>query len=251
MTPEERLEPPIGPPPEPPIGPPTGPPPPAPEAGRLASAAALVTLGLLAGLAVGWVLFRSEPSPTGATPMGQVAGVTGAFGVDVTNDPELGPPDAPITIVEFSDFDCPFCTRFATRTAPQLRRQYGDRIRWVFLNLPLQSIHPRAYDAALAGECAHEQTKFWEWYDAMFSGRFDSSRAGLARAAQSIGLDPERFDQCLTHAEYASEVAADVREADKFFINGTPTFFVNGQRLSGAQPAEVFATIIDSLLAGS
>jgi protein-disulfide isomerase len=226
--------------------------PPAPPApgGGLARSAALVLLGLLAGLGAGWVLFRSEPG-AGRAPGGEVEGVAQAHGVDITNDPVMGPPDAPITIVEFSDFDCPFCTRFATQTAPRLRQQYGENIRWVFVNYPLQSIHPRAYDAALAGECAHDEGRFWQFYDTMFSGRFDSSSEGLGAAAGEIGLDVDRFMTCLGGADHAQEVAADLMEAQKFYIFGTPTFFVNGHRLEGAQPAEAFAAVIDSILGGS
>jgi protein-disulfide isomerase len=220
-------------------------------AGGVARAVALVGLGLLAGLGAGWALFH-EDGPSPATGDGGSGGPrVVSSGVDITNDPTLGPAGAPVTIIEFSDFDCPFCTRFAQRTAPQLRRQYGERIRWVFVNLPLRSIHPRAYEAALAGECAHEQGKFWDWYDTMFSGRYDSTGEGLSGAARAIELDPDRFEQCLAEAQYAREVALDLQEAEKFYILGTPTFFINGLRIEGAQPAERFAVVIDSILGGS
>jgi protein-disulfide isomerase len=206
-------------------------------------------LGVLAGLGAGWVLFHQEPRPA---PRAAASGPAAeSYGVDITDDPTLGPTVAPIPIIEFSDFECPFCTRFATQTAPVLRRQYGESIRWVFVNLPLRSIHPRAYEAALAGECAHEQGEFWGWYDAMFSGRFDTSDEGLASAASAIGLDSDRFEQCLSDAQYATEVASDLKEAERFYILGTPTFFINGQRLEGALPAERFAAVIDSILMGS
>jgi len=216
--------------------------------GGVGRAATLVGLGVLMGLGAGWLLFREEP---GTARAGGESGVTEAHGIDVTNDPVLGADDAPITIVEFSDFDCPFCSRFASQTAPVLRRNYGDRVRWIFVNLPLTSIHPRAYDAALGGECAHEQDMFWEWYDAMFSGQFDSSRDGLRDAARHIGLEGDRFAQCLDEADFASEVAADLREAQKYYILGTPTFYINDYRLEGAQPPEAFAAVIDSILSGS
>jgi protein-disulfide isomerase len=229
--------------------------PPAAAGGGAARAASLLVIGVLVGLGAGWLLFHEEAgSGAGAAAQAEPLGDGSAaesHGVDVTNDPVLGSADAPVTIVEFSDFDCPFCTRFATQTAPLLRRHYGDRVRWVFVNLPLRSLHPRAYDAALAGECAHAQEGFWAWYDAMFSGQFDSSERGLTAAARSIGLDADRFEQCLERADYASEVAADLREAEKFYIFGTPTFFINGQRLEGAQPPEAFAAVIDSILSGS
>lgn len=231
--------------------PPEAPPPAAgPSGGR---AAVLVALGTALGLGIGWVAWGGPGRVDGEAPAGAGAnpGTTIVAGVDVTNDPVLGPADAPVTIVEFSDFECPFCTRFARQTAPLLRRQYGERIRWIFVNLPLRAIHPRAYGAALAGECATEQDKFWSFYDTMFGGGFDLSDGGLAAAAEAIGLDTERFGQCYENADYAAEVAADEQEARKFYILGTPTFFINGHRLEGAQPPEVFAAVIDSLLAGS
>lgn len=217
---------------------------------RLGPGASLLVLGLLAGLGVGWVLWRSAPGPGGAAA--DLPGPdTGTLieGVDVAHDPVQGPADAPVTIVEFSDFECPFCTRFVQETAPRLRRQYGDRIRWIFVNNPLQSIHPRAYDLALAGECAHEQDRFWAYYEAMFSDRYGTGDDGIAQAASDIGLDMERFEPCYRNADYAQEVADDLKEAQKFYILGTPTFFVNGRRLEGALPAETFAVVIDSILA--
>lgn len=218
---------------------------------RLGPAASLLVLGLLAGLGVGWVLWRSGPE-AGGEPAADLPGAgagTLVEGVSVAHDPVLGPEDAPVTIVEFSDFECPFCTRFVQQTAPRLRGQYGDRIRWIFVNNPLQSIHPRAYDLALAGECAHEQDRFWDYYDAMFSERYEATDAGIAAAARDIGAETERFRACYRNADYAQEVADDLKEAQKFYILGTPTFFINGRRLEGAQPAEAFAAVIDSILA--
>ena len=143
----------------------------------------LAVVAALAGLAVGWLVFRDG---TGNAAGGTAAaGIEVVEGVDVSQDPVLGSPDAPITIVEFSDFECPFCSRFATRTAPALRRQYGERIRWIFVNYPLRSIHPNAYEAALAGECATEQEQFWPFYDAMFSGRHAIDADGYVAAASA------------------------------------------------------------------
>lgn len=218
---------------------------------RLGPAASLLVIGLLAGLGVGWIFWRSGPGTGGGSAADLPGAETGTMieGVNVAHDPVLGPGDAPVTVVEFSDFECPFCTRFVQETAPLLRRQYGERIRWIFVNNPLQSIHPRAYDLALAGECAHEQDRFWAYYEAMFSDRYGTSDSGIAAAARDIGVDTERFDACYRNADYAQEVADDLKEAQKFYILGTPTFFINGQRLEGAQPAEAFAAVIDSILA--
>ncbi|HWC06439.1 MAG TPA: thioredoxin domain-containing protein [Gemmatimonadota bacterium] len=219
---------------------------------RLGPGASLAVLGLLAGLAIGWLLWRSspgDPGPGSAEALPGPGAEASVEGVSIAHDPVLGPGDARITIVEFSDFECPFCTRFAQDTAPLLRRQYADDVRWVFVNNPLQAIHPRAYDLALAGECAHEQDRFWPFYDAMFSDRYGTTEGGVANAARDIGVDTARFEACYRNADHAGEVAADLKEAQKFYILGTPTFFVNGRRLEGALPAETFAMVIDSILA--
>ena len=209
-----------------------------------------IALGLIAGLAAGWLVWRGgEASPGDGSAPESAAGVEYVHGVDVSNDPVLGPPNAPITIVEFSDFECPFCSRFARSTAPALRRQYGDRIRWIFVNYPLRSIHPNAYEAALAGECAADQGRFWPFYDALFSGRHPLSGDGYAAVAGEIGLDEERFETCYRNADPAHEVLLDIQEGEKFYILGTPTFYVNGKRMEGAQRPEAFAAVIDSILA--
>lgn len=209
---------------------------------------ALIGAGALAGLAAGWLAFRQRDASSPGDRPAVASGIDIVEGVDVSHDPVLGPADAPITIVEFSDFECPFCSRFARETAPALRRQYGDRIRWIFVNYPLQSIHPNAYEAALAGECATEQERFWPFYDALFSGRHELSSDGYAAAAEQAGLEEERFDACYRNADHADEVALDIKEGEKFYILGTPTFYVNGKRMEGAQRPEAFAAVIDSIL---
>ena len=220
----------------------------------LGRGAGLLVVGLLAGLAVGWLAWHGGDGrgsqPSGSERMNTVEPDERKMveGVDVTLDPVLGPEDAPVTIVEFSDFECPFCARFANNTAPALRRHYGDKIRWIFVNNPLQSIHPRAYDAGLASECAAEQDAFWDFYDAAFSGRYGLSNADLMEIGRDIGVDMEQYRSCYESAEYAEEMAEDIKEGQKFYILGTPTFFINGRRMEGAQPPEAFATVIDSIL---
>ena len=215
----------------------------------LGRAASLLVVGAIAGLAIGWLAWRASDAPPSAPAAGvPAAGVEYVEGVDVSNDPVLGPADAPVTIVEFSDFECPFCSRFAQQTAPALRRQYGDSLRWIFVNYPLRSIHPNAYEAALAGECAAEQDRFWPFYDALFSGRYPLSASGYDDAAREAGLDTRRFETCYENADHAAEVALDMKEGEKFYILGTPTFYVNGKRMEGAQRPEAFAAVIDSIL---
>jgi protein-disulfide isomerase len=172
------------------------------------------------------------------------AGPDAAGGVDVSNDPRLGDADAPVTIVEFSDFQCPHCADFHKNTFPALRTLYGERVRWIFVNRFFPGGHPMAERAALAAECAHRQGKFWEYAELVFRNQAELSPALLADHAAAAGLDTERFERCLQVAETASEVAADQAEGERLKVDGTPTFFVNGHEILGAQPAAVFNQVI-------
>ena len=163
--------------------------------------------------------------------------------VDLSEAPILGPEDAPITIVEFSDFQCPFCRRVQP-TLTQLKEKYGDKIRWSFKDLPLKSIHPQAQKAAEAARCAGDQGKFWEYRAAMFdanainSGLFDAT-------AEELALDNETFQACLSSDKYAAQVDADLEEASGMGLTGTPAFLINGVLLSGALPYEEFEKVIE------
>lgn len=169
--------------------------------------------------------------------------------VSVDDDPAWGPEDAPVVMVEFSDFQCPFCGRFHQETYPRIREVYGDRIRFVYRDLPLPQIHPDAIRAAQAAECADEQGAFWDYHDLIFSNQQDLSRTALGGFAAQLELDIEGFNECLDSGRYEQEVASDMQAADSYGIRGTPTFFINGRPIVGAQPFEVFAAAIDEELA--
>lgn len=170
--------------------------------------------------------------------------------VSVDDDPAIGPDDAPVTIVEFSDFQCPYCLRFQQDTFDALMEQYGDKIRFVYRDFPLSSIHPQAEKAAEAGQCAYEQGKFWEMHDAIYANQqIDISISALKGLAQQIQLDEDQFDQCLDSGKYAQEIAKDTQDGNAYGVTGTPTFFINGVTLVGAQPLSAFQTIIDQELA--
>ncbi len=171
-------------------------------------------------------------------------------GVSADDDPFLGPEDAPITIVEFSDFQCPYCARFRQQTFDALFEQYGDQIRLVYRDFPLNSIHPEAQKAAEASQCAHEQGKYWEMHDAMFANQAITGLSidALSSMAEQIGLDVDTFTACVDSGKYADEVANDLRDGSSYGVTGTPTFFINGVRLVGAQPLVAFTTIIDQEL---
>jgi protein-disulfide isomerase len=161
--------------------------------------------------------------------------------------PTLGPANAPVTIVEFSDFYCPYCRQVIPVLA-QVRARYGDKVRLVFKNLPLENLHPGATRAAEAAQCAKEQGKFWEFHDKLFAEPPDAAGEKFTAWADDLGLDTARFEQCLTAGRYRAVVQKDVDEALGLGANFTPAFFINGQLLSGAQPLQAFVTAIDEEL---
>lgn len=164
-------------------------------------------------------------------------------GVNVSNDPRLGDADAPVTIVELSDFQCPFCARFHIETFPALRRLYGDQVQWIFVNRYFPQ-HQHAERAAIAAECAHRQGRFWEYADRLFAGQERLGDGVIEDAARDLGLDMEAFQACVTNRETAAEAAADQAEGERLGVDGTPTFYVNGHKIVGAQPVGVFNQII-------
>jgi protein-disulfide isomerase len=166
------------------------------------------------------------------------------FQLDNDGAPYIGGRDAPVTLVEFSDFDCPFCARFAT-TLKRLNATFGDDLRIVYRQFPLASIHPNAFKAAEASLCAHEQNRFWEMHDAMFLQQGRLGVSSLKEIARQIGLDGTRFDRCLDTGRFVEQVQNDMREAETMGVTGTPAVFVNGLPLqAGAQPYEVVAEAV-------
>jgi protein-disulfide isomerase len=168
--------------------------------------------------------------------------------VSLGDDPVKGPATAPVTIVEFSDFQCPYCSR-GTATLKQVEEKYGDKLRVVFRDFPLTQIHKEAAKAAEAGACANEQGKFWEMHDKLFGNQSKLQVEGLKQSATEIGLDAAVFNQCLDSGKYAAEWQKDVEEGTSYGVTGTPAFFINGRMISGAQPLEAFTTVIDEELA--
>lgn len=160
--------------------------------------------------------------------------------------PARGPEAAPITIVEFSDFECPYCVR-AEPTVKELLAAYPGKIRLVYRDYPLP-MHPKAPKAAEAAHCAQDQGKYWEMHDKLFASSPRLEVAELKAYARAIGLDGGKFDQCLDSGEKATVVEAHKKAGDDAGVSGTPAFFVNGRLLSGAQPLEAFKSVIDEEL---
>jgi protein-disulfide isomerase len=160
--------------------------------------------------------------------------------------PARGPENAPVTIVEFSDFQCPFCSR-AVKTVDEVVAAYPDKVRLVFRQFPLD-FHKQAQKAAEAALCANDQGKFWEYHDKLFANQQALEVPQLKEYAQQMGLDVARFNDCLDSIKKAEVVKADMEAGQKVGVTGTPASFINGILLSGAQPAEEFKRIIDAEL---
>jgi len=170
----------------------------------------------------------------------------GVANINVGQAPVKGPQDAPVTIVAWSDFECPFCSRVVP-TLKQIEEQYKGKVRMAFKHQPLP-FHQNARLAASASMAANEQGKFWEMHDKLFANQRALDRASLEKYAQELGLNLAKFKQALDSNKYDSLISADSSEGSKLGANGTPTFFINGRQLVGAQPFDSFKTIIDEEL---
>ncbi len=181
-----------------------------------------------------------------ATPQPQVAQ---KVDVSVDDDPSKGSKDAEVTIIEFSDFQCPYCARFFTQTLPLIDENYikTGKVRLVYRDFPL-SFHQNAQKAAEAAECADEQNKFWEYHDLVFKNQGALSIDDLKKYAANLKLDTAKFDACLDSGKYEEEVKKDFADGQKAGVTGTPAFFVNGKPLVGAQPFSAFKEVIDAEL---
>ena len=219
----------------------------------------LITIAFLAMLGC----VGSAASPDAATVAETVQETGGGIGASAApavpeNDPYAemmdddsvkGDINAPVTIVEFSDFECPFCGRYYSETYKRIDEEYikTGKVRYVFRDYPL-SFHADAQKAAEAAECAGDQGRFWEMHDMIFENQHAMGMMDLKQYAGSLGLDTSAFDTCLYSGKYAEEVLADQRDGAAYGVSGTPTFFINGKAVVGAQPYAVFKEAIDAEL---
>jgi protein-disulfide isomerase len=167
--------------------------------------------------------------------------------VESEGHPSIGGKDAPVTIVEFSDFQCPFC-RAAENSLKAVKDRYGDKVRLVYLDFPL-GMHAHAMDAARAGRCAGEQGKFWQFHDAMFADQSKLTPADLKADAKNLGLDTKAFDACFDSNKYDAQIHKDMSQGTALGVTATPTFYINGRQVLGAQPPDRFDEVIDDELA--
>jgi len=228
--------------------------------------AVLTVLAFAAGVLLGYVVWGMGSAGTSALSL-QAAGprtapANGVSEVPIPQQPQytrydiptdnfyaLGPADAPITIVEFSDYECPFCRRWHAEVYRPLLAAYPGKIRLVYRNLPLTSIHPDALAAAEAAMCAGEQDVYWKYHDKLFSSESLGNSVYL-QYAQDLGLNMSTFEACLNNHKYQKAIETDSDFAINLGISSTPTFFINGLAIVGAQPLDVFKQVIKKELAG-
>ena len=194
------------------------------------------------------VVFNPEPQPAPADPTPPLA-PPARVQIDIGDSPVLGDEDAPVTIIEFSDFECPFCARWYTETKGQIEEQYikMGKVKLVFMHYPL-SFHPQAEPAALASECAYEQGKFWEFHDLIFENQRVISDANYKKWAADLGLDQAQFDDCYDSKKYLADVRDDFNKGRLAKITGTPGFLINGILIIGAHPFTRFQKAIEAEL---
>ncbi len=199
----------------------------------------------------GPVTGQAVNNPGGAAPTPQPPAPGGKVDVSIDDDALLGDKNAPVTLIEFSDYQCPFCERFWQQTLPEIKREYIDtgKVKLVYRDFPLTSIHPMAQPAAEATECVREKggdEAYWKMHDKIFENQQALSVDNLKKWAKELGQD---IGSCLDSGKFRGEVQKDTQEGSAAGVQGTPAFFVNGRLISGAQPFPNFKQAIDAELA--
>ncbi len=183
-----------------------------------------------------------------ASQYGKVGTQVSRSEVETMDDPFWGNPQASVVIVEFSDFQCPYC-RQNHPALQQLRATYADKIKFIYRDFPLTAIHPESMIAAQAASCAHDQQMFWPYHDVLFARQNEYTTVDeLVGYAAELELDTERFRTCLTSEKYKTEAEQDLQEGIRFGVKGTPTFFINGLRLNGVITYDTMTAVIDRYL---
>lgn len=192
----------------------------------------------------------SVPGPSPALPPPSAPVPVVDMKALVDDDPILGDKNAPVTIIEFSDYQCPFCGRFFSQTLPQIKEKYINtgKARLVYRDFPLDSIHQEATPAAIAANCAGEQGKYFEFHDKIFENQAALGTENYKKWAAELELDTKKFNECVDTQKYASEVRKDFSDGAAVGVQGTPAFFIDGRLISGAQPYPVFEQAIEQAL---
>ncbi|MCB1138565.1 MAG: thioredoxin domain-containing protein [Leptospiraceae bacterium] len=174
-----------------------------------------------------------------------------AVDIAVDDDPVRGNPKAEVTVVEFSDFDCPYCIRIQP-TARMIREKYGDRIKWVFKDFPLNQIHPDAMGRHVAANCVRkiDPDQYWDYFDAMFDEtKLDQTRkdGGSLQLALSMGIDRQKFQECMDDPAMKQEIMKDIQQGEEVGVRGTPSFYLDGEALTNLTPEQFEAAVAEKL----
>jgi protein-disulfide isomerase len=214
----------------------------------------LLPVAFVTGLATGFLFWGRNPKPTVSAnppanpPDDSTTQVLPRLEVSTDDDPSLGPEDAPVVMIEFSDFNCPYCRKFHQETFSVLMKKYEGQIHFVYRDFPVVGGGQVGTLAAQAANCAAEQGDYWAYHDALFSGKYNLDQTGFQNYAVELGLDEAALSECLASGRYQAEVESDLRYGADLGVTGTPTFFINGIPLVGAQPLSNFAQVVDAEL---
>ncbi len=200
----------------------------------------LLPLMFFLGLGAGYLLFARRPADT----------VQQAMAVSAGNSPSIGPKNAPVTIIEFGDYQCPYCKLWHDEVFDQLMANYPGKIRFVYRDFPLQG-HPEALPAAEAADCAGEQNAYWNYHDALFGQQYGLGHDAYVQYATDLKLNVNAFTTCIDSHRNLAEVKDNLNYAIRMGVQSTPSFYINGIPLIGAQPYETFQQAIEQALAGS
>jgi protein-disulfide isomerase len=205
-----------------------------------------LVIGFAAGLTVGYLTWGTS-SGQGSPAAAKVAATPARLDVPIGTAPIWGPVNAPVTIIEFSDYECPYCKKWDLEIWPQIQKAYPNQVRLVYKDFPLLQSHPNASPAASAARCANDQGKYWLFHDRIFASNslgqpvFDS-------IATQLNLDIAQWKACISAKKYDADIMADYSYGQQLGITGTPTFFINGLPMVGAQPFSAFKQVIDQEL---
>jgi protein-disulfide isomerase len=199
-----------------------------------------IVLGIVvfvSGIAVGYTA-RDFPTIAGG-------GGNAASSASAKDDPSWGPANAKVTVVEFADFECPYCRQWYASVYDRLYQTYGDKVRFVYRDYPLTSLHANAMPAAVAADCAGAQGRYWDYFRLLYGDPRGLGNSQYLQYAQETGLNVSQFSSCISSNKYDNEIQLDIQDGERLGVNGVPAFFVNAQLISGMQPFETFQQAIE------
>lgn len=208
----------------------------------------------LSGIGVGYLIWGSPTSMAADAGSGEeeitIPENIKRYDVPVDDDPSYGAQDAEITIIQFADFECPFCAKWQLEVWPEIMKTYPNQVRLVYRDFPLYGLHANAESAAEAANCAGEQDSYWEYHEKLFEAENGLSMNAFIQYAKELELDQEQFSECMESDRYIDEIKADYEYATNLGVSSAPTFFINGIPVVGAQSFSVFNQLITKELAG-